>query len=304
MFRTLFDLLSYAAVRVFICTVQALPLATCVTIVRAIARVLTSVIPLRRKVADENLRLAYPEMSEADRRKLIRRMWEHLLLLVVETSHCQRKLHETNWRQFITMRGARQLCRILLGDQATLLISAHFGNFEVGGAMMGILGFETYSVARTLDNPYLAEFVNQARSEGRQHVIPKKGGYEQILAVLSRGGTMGFLADQYAGTKGCWVNFFGRPASAHKAIALFALDNQATMVCCYCRRMERPMLFEMGVAGVYDPRSAVDESTTPKQLTQWFTNELEAMVRMNPEQYWWVHRRWRDNRPAHRRKAV
>ena len=57
-------------------------------------------------------------------------------------------------------------------------------------------------MARTLDNPYLAKFVDRARSSGRQKLIPKKGGYEQILQVLAHGGTMGFLADQYAGTKG------------------------------------------------------------------------------------------------------
>ena len=85
--------------------------------------------------------------------------------------------------------------------------------------MLGILGFPTYTVARTLDNPYLDRFVNRFRAATGQHIIPKNGGYDQIVDVLARGGTMTFLADQYAGPKGCWVEFFGRPASAHKAIA-------------------------------------------------------------------------------------
>ena len=70
-------------------------------------------------------------------------------------------------------------------------------------------------------------------------MIPKNGGFQQIVDVMSRGGTMTFLADQYAGIKGCWVEFFGRQASAHKAIALLALENNARMSACASRRIDR-----------------------------------------------------------------
>ena len=115
----------------------------------------------------------------------------------------------------------------------------------MGGYVLGILGFPTYTVARTLDNPYLDRFVNRFRAGTGQHIIPKNGGYQQILDVLAGGGTMTFLADQYAGPKGCWVEFFGRPASAHKAIALLALDNDARVSVCAARRLGRPMQFEL-----------------------------------------------------------
>jgi KDO2-lipid IV(A) lauroyltransferase len=252
-------------------------------------------------VLDENLRLAFPEKSDAERQVLGRRMWEHLIVLIAEMAQASRKLHDTNWRDYVTIENGRPLCESLLSDRPTLLVTGHFGNFEVGGLILGILGFKTHAVARTLDNPFLAAWLDRNRAVTGQHLVPKKGGYEQILRVLGTGGTMVFLADQYAGSKGCWVEFFGHPASAHKAIALFALEHDAPLIVCSSRRTGRPLHIEMRVQGVYDPRTADRELHDVKSVTQWYTTELERMIRQQPEQYWWVHRRWKDNR---RKKAV
>ena len=129
-------------------------------------------------------------------------MWEHLFLLVLEVAHTPRKIHETNWRDYVRLTNEDELVRSLLDDRPVLIVTAHLGNFEVGGYVLGVLGFPTYTVARTLDNPYLDRFVNRFRGGTGQHIIPKNGGYDQIVEVLARGGTMTFLADQYAGPEG------------------------------------------------------------------------------------------------------
>ena len=98
--------------------------------------------------------------------------------------------------------------------------------------------------------------------------------------------------------KGCWVEFFGRPASAHKAIALLALDHDAPIVICASRRRERPLEFEVALVDVADPREAGDEAASVRQLTQWYTRRLEEVIRQTPEQYWWLHRRWKEPPPA------
>ena len=196
-------------------------------------------------MVDENLRHAFPELSAADRWRLARRMWEHLFLLVLEVAHAPRKIHDTNWRKFVVLRDVVPLMRQFSSGRPAMVVTGHFGNFELGGFALGILGFPTYSVARPLDNVYIDRFLARFRGATGQHIIPKNGGYEQILAVLARGGTMAFLADQYAGEKGCWVEFFGRPASAYKGIALMALEHDAPMAVCSCRRLGRPLRFEM-----------------------------------------------------------
>lgn len=298
------DYAVYIVVRVLICVVQALSLEAGQTMAGWLAWLLGDLLGIRRKVVEENLRHAFPEQTDDQRRHLARRMWVHLFLLVLEVAHASRKIHDTNWRKYARIKNVEPLVRVLLTGRPVVLVTAHFGNFELGGFLMGILGFPTYSVARNLDNPYLDQFVGRFRGATGQYLIPKNGGFEQICHVLAHNGTMALLADQYAGTHGCWVEFFGRQASAHKAIALLSMEHDALMAVCCARRRGRPLEFEMELMGTCDPREASDEVGSIRQLTQWYTGRLEAMVRTAPEQYWWLHRRWKDPRPPRKAKKA
>lgn len=291
------DFLVYLAVRVLICLAQAIPMETGQRLATTLAWLFADVLRVRGKVVEENLCHAVPEMSEPQRQRLVRGMWQHLFLLVLEVAHAPRKIHETNWRKFVRLRDIAPLVEQLLSPRPTLIVTAHYGNFEVGGYLLGILGFPTYAIARSLDNPYLNRFINRFRGATGQYIIPKNGGYDQVLAVMAHGGILSLLADQYAGRKGCWVEFFGRPASAHKAIALLALENNATVAAVYARRLGRPMQFEMCCTAMVDPAAADFELRGITPLTQWYTSRIEDFVRECPEQYWWIHRRWKDTRP-------
>jgi Kdo2-lipid IVA lauroyltransferase/acyltransferase len=295
--RRAVDYTVYGVVRLLVCIIQAMPIETAQSAAGFLAWLLADVFKVRGRVVDDNLVHAFPELTPADRRRLVRRMWEHLLVMVVEIAHAPRKIHDTNWRDYVRLHGEGPLLRLLLEDRPTLVTTAHFGNFEVAGYVLALLGFKSHTVARTLDNPYLDRFVNRFRGATGQYIIPKNGGYDQILDVLSDGGTMTFLADQYAGPKGCWVQFFGRPASAHKAIALLAMEHQAPVVVSYARRIGRPMHFELSTYAVADPRAGGEEFASVRALTQWYTSRLEEIIRRQPDQYWWLHRRWKDTRP-------
>jgi len=302
--RRMTDYLVYLVVRVSICIAQAVRLETAQRLARRLAWLFCDVLRVRAGVVDDNLVHAFPQLSPQERLRLARRMWEHLFLLVSEVAHAPRKIHQTNWRDYIRLKNEDELVRHLLDDRPVLIVTAHLGNFEVGGYALGILGFPTYTVARTLDNPYLDRFVNRFRAVTGQHIIPKNGGYQRILDVLAAGGTMTFLADQYAGPKGCWVEFFGRPASAHKAIALLALDNAARVSVCTARRLGRPMQFELHNLTVIDPQEAGSPLATVPALTQWYTSRLEELIRAAADQYWWLHRRWKDTREPKRQKKA
>ena len=297
------NLLVYWAVRLLICIIQALRIETAARLARGVAWLFAEVIRVRAGVVDDNLAHAYPELTAEGRRKLARQMWEHLFLLVVEVAQTPRKIHETNWRSYVSLRNSADIVRLLFSDRPTLIITAHYGNFEVGGYILGILGFPTYTVARTLDNPYLDRFVNRFRGSTGAKIVPKNGGYDQIVEVLSRGEAMAFLADQSAGAKGCWVEFFGRPASAHKAIALLALEHDAPVAIATTRRLDQPLHFEVDTSAWIDPRDAANDVGTIHELTQWYTSRLEDAIRRAPGQYWWLHRRWKDGRKKKQRKV-
>lgn len=302
--QRIIDYAVYVVVRIFICIAQAIRIETGHQIARSLAWLFCNVLHIRSRVVDDNLAHAFPELSAAERLRLTRRMWEHLFLMVVEIAHTPRKIHETNWRDYVHLTNKRELVECLLDERPVLIVSAHLGNFEVGGYVLGVLGFPTYTVARTLDNPYLDKFVNRFRGGTGQHIIPKNGGFDQITTVLARGDTMTFLADQYAGPKGCWVQFFGRPASAHKAIALLALDNNARLSASGVRRLGRPMLFEMNNYKIIDPHDVGNNVGTIRELTQWYSTQLEELIRRTPDQYWWLHRRWKDTREKKREKQA
>lgn len=294
--RRILDYLVYVVVRILICIVQATRVETGASIARGLSWLFCDVLRIRRAVVDDNLSHAFPAISPAERHQLARQMWEHLFLLVLEVAHTPRKIHETNWRDFVDLVNKVDFVRYLIDDRPLLIVTAHLGNFEVGGYILGVLGFPTYTVARNLDNPYLDRFVNDFRGRTGQHIIPKNGGFDQIVDILGHGGVMTLLADQYAGAKGCWVEFFGRPASAHKAIALLALDNNARVAVTGVRRLGRPMQFQMINHATIDPHDVENSVGTIRELTQWYTSALEELIRIEPGQYWWLHRRWKDTR--------
>jgi KDO2-lipid IV(A) lauroyltransferase len=279
-------------------------LETCQGLARVLAWLACDLSGVRQGVVQENLQHAFPELPERARRLLARRMWEHLFLMVCEIAHAPRKIHETNWRQYFAVPHKRQFVRFLLDPRPTVLISGHFGNFEITSYMAGLLGFSTYAIARRLDNPHLDRYVNRFRSANGQFILPKDGGSSRVDAVLRSGGTIALLGDQSAGPKGCWVEFLGRPASCHKAISLFTLVSGAPLIVSYGRRVGGPLCFEIGLTGIADPREDGEETRGVRPLTQWYNARLAEAIRMAPEQYWWIHRRWKGQPPRRAKKKA
>lgn len=296
------DYLVYLFVRVLMCVIQALPLKTCQRGCRSLGRFIADVIGLRRATVDENIRLAYPDLTPEGRRELCRRMWEHLLLMAVEMAHAPRKIHWTNWRDYVELVRKDLLVGMMLDERPAMFVCGHFGNFELSGYVLALLGFPSSTIARPLDNRYLDGFLKTWRESHGQFMIPKNGSAPQVAALLAEGGILTLLADQHAGDKGCWVNFFGRPASTHKAVALLALSNETPMAVCFCQRGDGPLKYRMGADRAIDPRTMPAELASVPGLTAWYTGELEAIIRRAPEQYWWVHRRWKGTPPVKRER--
>ena len=294
------DFAVYVFVRLLISVIQALPMDVCQTLARWVGWLCWNVLRLRRPVIENNLRIAFADLPQAERDRIALAMWEHLLLLVMEIAHTPRKVHRTNWREHSSIADLRAVLERLIDPRPTVLISGHLGNFEMGGYLLALHGFPTHTVARPLDNPYLDRFVNRFREATGQYMLPKQGSSRQIAWLLERGGTLVLLGDQYAGNGACWVDFFGRPASTHKAVAVFTLSGHAPTAVCAALRRGRPLYFEMRVADVIDPLDDDFQLGTIPLLTQWYTRCLEQLIRDAPEQYWWVHRRWK-GRPIDRR---
>jgi KDO2-lipid IV(A) lauroyltransferase len=115
-----------------------------------------------------------------------------------------------------------------------------------------------------------------------------------VAIVLEENGAIGLLGDQAAGPRGCWVEFFGQPASVHKAIGVFALSSNAPILVCSATRRERRLFdYDLRLEGVADPAAGAEDTAGLTAVSQWYTSLLERAIRRAPAQYWWVHRRWR-----------
>ena len=302
--RLVRDWLVYIVARVFICVLQALRMETCRSLARGLSFLVCGVLKIRHKVVDENLRHAFGELSERQRHALARQMWEHLVLMLCEIAHAPRKLHETNWRDHISFVNKRAILQKLLSPKPAVIVTGHFGNFEAAGFTLGLLGFPTFTVARPLDNPFLDRFVNRFREATGQYILPKEGSARQLDALLASGETIVLVGDQAAGPKGCWIEFFGRPASCHKAVALFTLTSKVPMIVGFAYRSGEPLQFTIGADGIADPADQCEQFAGVKPATQWYSDCLERVIRRAPEQYWWLHRRWKDTRKPRKKKKA
>lgn len=280
-----------------ICIVQALPLDMCEQLASGLATIFARIIPIRADVIKNNLRTAFPAISDTEIARISWAMWRHLFLLGIEVAHAPRKIHRNNYRQYMRIPEIKRVVGILLAGRPTVIISGHYGNFEMGGYMLGLLGFPTHSVARRLDNPYLDRFVNDFRGRTGQHILNKTGSGDEIERLLRSGGTLALLGDQHAGDKGCWVDFFGKLASTHKAVALFSLSFQAPTIVEYVRRRGGAFEYDLRCEDAIDPAASDFPWGTVPLFSEWYTRCLERIIVAAPEQYWWVHRRWKGETP-------
>ena len=266
----------YLIVRVFVCMIQAIPFETACNLAWILAWLVHRIDHRHRRVADENLRHAFAEgLTDAQRERLVADVYCHFCRLLIEMIHLPRRLHINNWQRFVRLRDGPQLVDCLLSDRPLLIVTGHFGNWEMAGYTLGLLGFRSYAVARPLDNPYLDDFLHHFRERTGQKILSKKGDFDQMQRILSERGVMGTLADQDAGQRGLFVDFFGRPASTHKAIALLALEHRAVILVALACNLGAPLHYEIAIEETIFPEEYEGRPDAVRAVTQRFTAALE-----------------------------
>lgn len=300
--RAAVDFLVYAAIRFAVCLIQAVPLAQAYAFAELLARLGYRIDRRHRRVAAENLLAAFPEKSDAERDRIVRDCYRHFAALIIEIAILPRKLQLSNWRNYAQLADGDVIVPALLSKRPLLIVTSHFGNWELAGYALGMFGFRTYAIARVLDNPYLERFLKAFRQRTGQTIIAKKDDFDRLTDVMKAGGKVATLADQDAGPRGVFVNFFGRPASAHKAVALLAIEFDATLIVTGTHRatpVGTPRMdYVIRCADQIDPREYAGRSDAVKAITQRYHTALESLIREHPEQYFWLHRRWKTRPPV------
>ena len=251
-----------------------------------------------RKRGLENLRASFPEKPQAELEYIAERSMQHFIELVMDVLFTTRMINVESWHRYVRLHGLGEALRVMLRGRGAIVLTGHYGNWEILGYTLATLGFETYSIARPIDNPYIDAWLLGVREKRGQVILSKRGVTTTALDVLQKKGVLGFIADQNAGPKGMFVPFFGRLASTYKSIGLLAIEHQVPVVVGYARRRGDRFSFDIGVQDVIYPEEwqnyPRDEFKDELHyLTARYTRGIEEIVRADPTQYLWIHRRWK-----------
>jgi len=270
-----------------------------------LGRIVYRLLPVRRRVLLENLRIVYGEDAPPGRLRLLAEAFY---------GHLARSLIECAMLPWLSARKKASLVRIENGEavahaaaerKGILILTGHFGNWEVA-PLLGIARLPLYRgrfhfVRRPIRARWIERLVTRRFHAAGIHVIPKKGSLERILERLAAGDIVVFILDQHASPKdGVEVEFFGRKASTLRSLAVIALATGAPVVPAACFR-------EPGGGHVLrfeDPLPAVDVEDADEAIrtrTLQYNRALEQLILRHPEQWFWIHRRWKEERLRARR---
>ena len=252
---------------------------------------------IRRKVVEENLRLAFPEAGGEwiDRTALA--AYRHL----GRESAAILRLSKLD-RQAVVDRtvpvGWDDLEAALAEGKGVLLVTGHYGNWEVAAATVASRGVPIAAIVRRQGNLLVDARLDQLRRNLGVETISQRDALSRVPRLLRKNGVVGIVGDQDARRAGVFVPFFGVPASTHRGPALFAIRFNAPVFACVARRLPGPgVRYEVSGTRVPVPRTG-DLEADVQALTAELAARLEASIREAPEQYFWFHRRWKSKPKA------
>ncbi|MAJ47794.1 MAG: hypothetical protein CBC35_11095 [Planctomycetes bacterium TMED75] len=257
----------------------------------------------RRTRAQTNLQRSFPEIDSKEAARITKQSIRNMFqLITVDMLAMPKLLKRDNWHERVELGSLSNVIRLFIEDKPALFLTGHIGNWEVLGYLLSLLGFPMTALARPIDNPLINDWLLGLREAHGMKVITKFGATNEVDELVKNGGRVGFIADQNAGDKGLFVPFFGRMASSYKSIGLLAMRNEVPIVTGYARRIKDQFRYRLITPDIIYPEDWVDQPDPLFYITARFNRAMEQMVRINPEQYFWVHRRWK-SRPKWERRG-
>jgi len=287
------DWLFYIALRTSLIFVYIFDVETNLQIACFLGRLLWKHYHRGRNRAMENLRASFPDKDEIWLRRVGMRSFEHIVMLAMDVLFTPRLVKKYNWRSYSRYKNVERCKWLMKGGRGLLMVAGHYGDFEIMGYLLGLFGFNVYSIARPLDNKYVNRYLLNVRQRVGQKIIGKKGASAVMSDIVSNGGTLCFICDQNAGKKGIFVDFFGRKASTYKSIALLAITHNMPIGVGVCRQVDNRFFFDIEINRLIMPEEWADKQDPLLWITSEYTNALEQSIRQDPTQYWWLHRRWK-----------
>lgn len=250
-----------------------------------------------RRTGLENLKRAFPELSDAQREELLKGEFDSLARLLVSASKFGSITRE-NFAEYIEPTKDEAFLteyeRIRASGRGRIIIGAHLGNWELLAYAYPMLYEPIHFLSRKLDNPLLEARLAGIRTRLGNVQIDKTNAAGPILRVLRKGGAVGILSDVNSSRdEGVFVPFFGTPASTSKGPAMLALRAGAVIVPMFGVWDKEKGKYVVEHGRILEPETTGDMEADVKRLTAAYTQEIEAVIRKYPDQWLWIHRRWK-----------
>lgn len=290
------DWLLYAVAWTFLKLLGGLPRSVARRLSAGGTSVLLRLRPKMRKTAELNLCLAFPDWSNARRREVLKKMTRNLGWMAVEFARFPR-YSKANIAEVIVLDGHENFLAGQERGKGVIYLTGHIGAWELSSFAHALYGFPLHYMARPLDNKPLDAMVNRYRGLSGNKPIFKNESARMMLRVLKESGTVGILADQNTmPQEGVWVDFFGIPACTTTGIARLALHTDAAVVPGYAFWDENLGKYRLRFEPAVELERTGDTEHDMAENTQRFAKVIEGIIRKYPDQWIWIHARWK-NRP-------
>jgi KDO2-lipid IV(A) lauroyltransferase len=249
-------------------------------------------LPRRRLITIHNLQRAFPEKGLSEIRGIAKGVYRNFGIVAAEFFDMP-LLTKENIGDYVDVEGLENCQKALEKNKGLLMFSAHFGNWELQAIAFSLLIQPVVVIYRPLDNPILENIVTWVRSSTGNIAIDKSHAMRQMLRHLKNRGILGLLIDQnWSWQEGCFVDFFGRPACTTNGLALLALHTEAPVIPAFMARMPDGK-YRFFIGEEVEITRTGDRELDIVTNTQRFTRIIEDMVRRYPDQWFWVHQRWK-----------
>jgi Kdo2-lipid IVA lauroyltransferase/acyltransferase len=263
-----------------------------------IGRIAFLLTPRLRRTGDLNLRLAFPEKTASQRRKILRTLYRNLGWLLAEFCQMPRYTPDLS-RSFIRYEGLEHYLAARDQGKGVLVLTGHLGAWELSSFYHSLMGYPMSIVIRRLDNPLVDGLVNQIRCLHGNHVLHKDDFARGLLAAMKRGETVGILMDtNMTPPQGVFVDFFGHAACTGSGLARVARRTGATVVPGFLLWDEATQQYVLRFGAALDLPVTEDAEADALAYTALFTRVVEEYVRQYPDQWLWLHRRWKTRPPG------
>lgn len=285
--------LAYAVVWSLLKLTGCLPRPAARALAVRLSRVLFAITPKLRKTAEFNLKLAFPEWTDAQRQATLRGMVRSLGWMAAEFARLPRYTSR-NIEEVVILDGNENFLEGQRRGKGVLFLTAHLGAWELSSYAHASYGYPLHYLARPLDNARLDALVNRYRGLSGNKPIFKNESARAMLKMLKDAGTVGILADQNTlPEEGAFVNFFGVPACTTTGIARVALHTDAAVVPGYAVWDESLQKYRLRFEPPLQLIRTGDAERDILENTQMFARVTEDIIRKYPEQWVWVHARWK-----------